>query len=161
MISRLQISGQYTDNIAVNSGLRQGCSIAPVLFNLYFGLMFEKWHQEMRCLCPSGQFSFRYNLDGNLYHKPRSEYQSTTMPDLEFADDAAFVTSTRECAQVALSVFNDGATSFRLTINFSKTKLLCCGPGVSEADHRPLLVHDCEVECVSSFVYLVCLMTPD
>ena len=83
------------------------------------------------------------------------------MPDLELADDAAFVTSTRECAQVALSVFNDVATSFGLTINFSKTKVLCCGPRVSEADRRPLLVHDREVECVSSFVYLGCLMTPD
>ena len=64
---------------------------------------------------------------------------------LEFADYPAFVTSTRECAQVALSVFNDVATSSGLTINFSKTKLLGCGPRVSEADRRPLLVHDCEV----------------
>ena len=71
------------------------------------------------------------------------------------------VTSTRECAQVALSEFNDVATSFGLTINFSQTNLLVCRPGVSEADFRPLLVNDREVECVSSFVYLGCLMTPD
>ena len=107
MISWLQIGGQYTDDIAVNNGLRQGCSIAPVLFNLYFGLVFEKWHQEMRRLCPSGRFSFRCNINGNLYHKPRFLYQSTNMLDLEFAGAAAFMTSTRECAQVAFSVFND------------------------------------------------------
>ena len=91
MISRLQLSGQHTDDIAVNNSLRQGCAIAPVLYNLYFDLVFEKWHKEM--ICPSSQFSFRYYLDGNLYHKPCSTYQSTSILDLECADAAVLVTS--------------------------------------------------------------------
>ena len=39
---------------------------------------------------------FRYNLDGNLYHKPRSAYQSTDFLDLEFADAAAYIYAQEE-----------------------------------------------------------------
>ena len=36
MRARVRISGRLTEDIYVNNGLRQGCTLAPTLFNLYF-----------------------------------------------------------------------------------------------------------------------------
>ena len=35
-----------TDNFEVRNGLRQGCTMAPVLFNVYFNAMVARWHSQ-------------------------------------------------------------------------------------------------------------------
>ena len=37
------MDGQTTPEFDVCNGLRQGCVIAPTLFNLYFALVMEQW----------------------------------------------------------------------------------------------------------------------
>ena len=35
-----------TENFEVRNGLRQGCTLAPTLFNIYFSAMVANWHNE-------------------------------------------------------------------------------------------------------------------
>ena len=42
------LGNAHTDSITSNNSLRQGCTIAPVLFNLYFSLVIEKWLTDMK-----------------------------------------------------------------------------------------------------------------
>ena len=39
MLATIQIDGSHLDSIKVRNGLRQGCCLAPTLFNLYCGLL--------------------------------------------------------------------------------------------------------------------------
>ena len=52
MSARVRVGDTHTEKIAVRNGLRQGCAISPVLFNLYFALVFERWRDEMSRTCP-------------------------------------------------------------------------------------------------------------
>ena len=42
----VSVDGITTPVIEVNKGLRQGCTIAPSLLNLYFNLVMEEWRRE-------------------------------------------------------------------------------------------------------------------
>ena len=113
MSARICVSGGYTSNFAVNNGLRQGCSIAPVLFNLYFSLVMEKWRDDM----DSDGIIFHHNINGNLFNRPRSKHAVTSILDLEFADDAVLFSLAWESAQTALRCFVSVASSFGLNVN--------------------------------------------
>ena len=42
------IKGRYSDSFAVGNGVRQWCTIAPVLFNLYLCAMVDDWRKQCR-----------------------------------------------------------------------------------------------------------------
>ena len=65
----LQCIGVRREDIAVNNRLRQGCSISPVLFNLYFALVLERWCAALQQQCPAEQFHFLYTMSAACFHE--------------------------------------------------------------------------------------------
>ena len=57
MFARVHVDGSHTAQFAVTNGLHQGCTMVPVVFNLYFPCL-GKWLNEMAKSCPDGEFSF-------------------------------------------------------------------------------------------------------
>ena len=135
--------------------------MAPVLFNLFFELVLETWRMEMDRAHPHHQVEFRYSINGNLFNGPRSSCQDSSAPDLEFADDALLITPSRTVAHLALSTFAAVATSFGLSVNFVKTKIMPCGMELSCEDQQPFNINGQTVHVVDSFVYLGSLLSPD
>ena len=62
MVAKVIINGTVSPQIQVNNGLRQGCTIVPILFNLYFNLVFEQW----RKICQSMGEEVLYKCSGKL-----------------------------------------------------------------------------------------------
>ena len=46
MSVKVRLGGVMTDSIEVQNGLRQGCCMAPVLFNLFVCAMMERWAER-------------------------------------------------------------------------------------------------------------------
>ena len=126
--------------------------MVPVLFNLFFSLVVEKWHQEMVCVGGPNVIAFQYNLNGNLFNRPRSRHQCGSLSNLEFADDAVLFALSWQRVQLALEVFHSVATSFNLTVSFTKTKVMACGTGLDVEDSPPIPVADKSVANAQPFV---------
>ena len=48
MEARIRVDGELLEEIEVNNGLRQGCTMAPTPFNLYAGVVAEKWMEAVQ-----------------------------------------------------------------------------------------------------------------
>ena len=48
MNAQIRLDGELLEGIGMNNGLRQGCTIAPTLFNLYSCAVTERWLSRIR-----------------------------------------------------------------------------------------------------------------
>ena len=151
-------AGGETEPIQVGNGLRQGCIMAPVLFNLYLTLVVVRWRSVLRDIDPAIGVDVRFKIAGKLFlsstRRSVGALDATLVSDVEYADDAAFVTHNREHSVLALSVFYDVAAEFGLTLSIPKTKFVVAGVGVSPDDLADIPLGDelCRL-CLLSFIW--------
>ena len=86
MKAEVTVDGATTPEINVTNGLRQGCSIAPTLFNLYLNYVIEEWCQ------PFGQLP----CGGRLVGERTRRSLMAKVTKLQFVDDAALVGLSKE-----------------------------------------------------------------
>ena len=147
----LHIDGRLLDPLEVQNGLRQGCSMAPVLFNLYMAVVFHT--QRMEGVDGFG-VDIRYNINGQLMQKPRRTAVSDTVTECQFADDSTLFATSRSGLERAAVTFDEVASEFGLTVSLSKTKFMVIGRDISDADPAPVCVGSNQIECVTEFRYL-------
>ena len=161
MKARLSINGQLMEEeVEVENGLRQGCTLAPTLFNLYACLVMERWTAQVRDLEGVGT-SMLCKLDGKLFRRSTRASQQVHLTECQFADDAALLATTRSGAEQAILIYINVAKAFGLTVSLPKTKLMVTGFGVEEEDVAPITVHSEVIECVDHFLYLGSVVSSD
>ncbi|CAH1259012.1 PKD1L3 [Branchiostoma lanceolatum] len=117
--------GGKSDPFEVGTGVRQGCVIAPVIFNLFIAavMMAAKQH-----ILPEDCISLTYRLDGNLFNLRRLKaHTRVTHEDLlefQYADDAAIIGSSAAGLQRTLNSLDDAYTRAGLIINCGKTEAM-------------------------------------
>ena len=153
MQATIQMDGQALDPVNVSNGLRQGCCMAPVLFNLYACLFVERWRARVENACGVG-VSLKYKHDRKLFRRYTRNAEESLLTELQFADDAALPATTREGAEEALRKYIEVAGDFGLTVSVPKTKLMVTGREATDTDRTPIPVGDEQIECVSEFSYL-------
>ena len=150
MISQIRLDGELLEGIGVNSGLRQGCTIAPKLFNLYSCGVAERWLSRVGHVEGVGT-TVLYKLDQRLFRRSTS---GAGKVECQFADDVALLATSRAGAEGAIGAYHSAAAAFGLTVSYSKTKFLVAGHGVTEEDMLPIMTPGGSIECVSVFAYL-------
>ena len=101
MQATIKLDGTTTDPIAVENGLRQGCCMAPVLFNLYACLFMECWRARIRNIDGVG-VDLKYKQDDKLFRRYTRNADETRLTEFQFADDTALLATTRASAEEAL-----------------------------------------------------------
>ena len=87
MQAEVRIGSELSDSFEVKNGLRQGCTLAPTLFNLFFSAVVKCWQVS----CPEAGvdvlFSHGRKLVGDRTAKSR--LSSVRITESQFADDVA------------------------------------------------------------------------
>ena len=159
MKAMVRISGELlAEEIDVENGLRQGCTMAPVLFNLYACLVVERWSSRVSGVDGVGTFLL-HKFDQKLFRRSTRNACESQLTDGQFADDAVLLTTTRAGTEQAMMSYTDVARAFGLTVSIQKTKLMVTGYNITEEEKAPILVGTSMIECVDAFTYLGSVVT--
>ena len=86
MEARVRVGGELLDEIEVRNGLRQGCTMAPTLFNLYACVVAERWLGRVKDVEGVGTCIY-YKLDQQLFRKSTKVAEQECLTECQFADD--------------------------------------------------------------------------
>ena len=155
MRASVVVGGEETVPFSVELGVKQGCVMAPVLFNLYLAAATEIFHNRI----PTGHgINISYRLDGSLFNlrrlQARTKVSHAEVFELQYADDCVLVSNCPENLQDALNPIYDIYSSLGLAINASKTELLYQWTGVEPAVVPIVAVVGSELRVSSQFNYL-------
>ena len=137
IICAVQTEGGLTEWFSVQSGVRQGCNLSPLLFAIVIDFVLRG--------C---------SFSGGIQLNPLRE-----LNDGDFADDVALITHDPEDMQRNINELGRMANAVGLSINANKTKSMSNAviPDLAEG----LLVNNEEIEEVREFKYLGSILTQD
>ena len=153
MKAKIRLDGSLLEQIDVQSGLRQGCSMAPVLFNLFTCLVVERWQARVEGADGVG-IKLNYKYDQKLFRRYIRNADVRTLTECLFADDGALLASTRPGAERAVREYQGTCSDFGLTVSNPKTKHMVTGRQVVDSDREPIAVAGGEICSVDEFPYL-------
>ena len=137
MEASIRISEELLDRIEVKNGLRQGCTLAPTLFNLYACVVIERWLEKMREVEGVGT-KVLHKFDQQLFRSTRGANHHL-VTECQFANDVALLTTSREDAEEAIRTYQQTAKAFGLILSTTKTKFMVVGHGVQRRRSFPSL----------------------
>lgn len=135
--ARIDVDGDMTDEISISKGVRQGCILSPLLFNIYSEKIFQETIEDER-------IGIRVN--------------GIFINNIRYADDTTLLTSSIGGLQKLMTKLTRVSESYGLKINIKKTKFMI----VSKKNVYPnisLKISDMEIERVKNFKYLGVVIT--
>ena len=141
--ARVRVGGEVTDWFCIETGVRQGCVWSPLLF----GILID-WVLRKACNGHGIQLEKRHRT-------LRGIQEGWRLPDLDFADDVALLTSGEQQATEALARLKRAGEEVGLVVSTEKTKAMPVGQTDANVidDGRP-------IDQVRKFCYLGSNVTP-
>ena len=154
----VSMGGSKSQLFRVETGVKQGCVLAPVIFNIYLTAVTLLSHQQVNA---EDQLKVQFRLDGNLFNLRRLQsVTKTTMAhlmELQYADDCALVAHSPDALQRSLNIVSSIYQAMGLKVNINKTEILS---QQIIAGNPPVFHLNGEViKQVDSFTYLGSILT--
>ena len=138
-----------SEEFKVESGVRQGCVLSPLLFNCFM----DKILRETLETTPGG-WSIEYTTTKGLFLSYREKTPATTdIQNIQYADDLTLVAETREELQFMVDTLDRTCMKWGMDINGAKTKIMSIGAGTDD-DQPTITLRGNALEAVEEFSYL-------
>ena len=119
MKARVSFKGTLSEEISINNGVKQGDISAPMLFNIYFAIVFLVAFYEN-----SDGIYIRYRTPGSVFNVRRllsqRKVSSSLVRELLYADDCDIIAHSEDELRCFMSHFVSAYNSFGLRINLKK-----------------------------------------
>ena len=150
---RVSTSGALSDEFSVTVGVKQGCVMAPVLFNIFMLGVTYILHRDA-----GGEgIGLRYRFDRSLFDlsklKAKTKTRLEQIYELQYADDAAIVAHSPEALQKMIDIIHNTYNRMGLKMNTDKTEVLRGG--------TPITVGSAQLGSVRDFKYLGSYLSDD
>jgi len=133
----VKIQEEFSDEGEIGRGVRQGCCMSPLLFNIYAEAMMMEAMEGIE----EG-----INIGGNLLN------------DVRFADDQGMLAGSEAGLQKTMDGLNTTSLKYDMKINIEKTKVMKVS---REGGVVSIMINGKKIEQVKSFKYLGHTMTED
>lgn len=132
----VKLSSGLSNSFKCNKGVRQGCPLSPILFNLYINDVIS-------------------SLETNLDPTSLPELDNKNINSLLYADDLAILALDETTLQLQLNSLADFSERNKLEINTSKTKIMIFTPGkIPKSMSKRFFFQKQNIEIVDSYTYL-------
>ena len=133
----VQIDGKMSEPFNINQGVRQGCVMSPLLFNIFMADLAKKLQNETKIPL----------------------YNDTLINSIFWADDLLLFSESEEGLNSILKQVNEHSLKNRLKINFDKTKCMIFNK-TGRLLRNMFHIGDEKLENVRSYKYLGLVFTP-
>ena len=133
MKARVCVDGKLGEWFEVTQGLRQGCVLATLLFNIFFAFVIKHAENALDEQTTDGygvRLTHTSTESGSLFETPKDRKKSSMAQFIKvwialYADDAAMMTDhSKEELQMMMTAFNNATEIFGLTVSIKKTEVI-------------------------------------
>ena len=116
----VRVKDTFTEPFDVLNGLKQGCVLAPFLFNLFFDQVI---HTALSGY--EGDVQLNYKIDGKLFRRSGCKLPlKMTITELRFADDLMATCHSQLLLQDFINRFTKAAKTWGLEVSTTKSKVM-------------------------------------
>ena len=135
--SCVKLGNKYTSSFGINLGVRQGCVLSPILFNLFMADLAKKLEMA----------------DGKV------KVNNTEISSVFWADDIILLSESEQGLNTMIKILEKYSNEHKLKINTDKTKVMIFNK-TGRLMKRLYHINGVQLENVRSYKYLGFLLTP-
>jgi hypothetical protein len=165
--AEVRIDGDFSTSIQMKTGVKQGCLLSPVLFNIYIDFVMRQILEQVEV----EGVTMRYRL-GDLWYSGRGNGDDVKLLSLMYADDIAVMCQNIQDLEKFIKAFEKVTQRFGLTMNIKKTCVMslkqferttCNTKKKTEIADVPfdITIRNQKIEKVDEFNYLGCCVSKD
>ncbi|XP_076042061.1 uncharacterized protein LOC143025963 [Oratosquilla oratoria] len=153
MTGQVLSGGEVSEPFNISNGVKQGCVLAPILFNLFFTCVLNHAFRDLDL----GVY-LRFRSEGSVFDLRRLNAKTKTTEKLIlealFADDCALMAHKESDLQLIVDKFAEGARLFGLTISLGKTEVLFQPAPTSTSQPPSIFIEGTQLKNAKEFKYL-------